>query len=1066
MQLFSLYSTKFMRPRLAKHVLERPEIIARLRQALTFPLTVVRAGAGYGKSTLINQAFPEDVCRAVWLNLSEQETAVLQFLQHLIYAVNERFPGLLAKSLQALVWDERQGLPDPLKMAETFAHELRDGLREATVLVLEDFQYVGNAPEVLKLTEALIDLLPANIHIIITSRAKVRLPNLTLRRARGEVLEIGEDDLAFDENEIIRLLRLSCGVAVDKEMAARLTERTEGWVMAIHMIGERLAKGERDEALSGLPQSMRELFEFLLADYLAKQPTAIRAFLSYTARMQFIQSGECDSILGIDNSAEILRDLEARCLFTFCVGDEYYRYHHLFQEYLQKALPLPPAELAAFYRRAAAYYQNRGLYPVAVEYFLAGGHDQEAGQLIGDTYQDVLAGGRQSDIERWLRRIPAEVSREIPELQVCQGDLFRLAGNFSAALKLYGLAERGFARQNNPVGKYMVAKAFALVYLDTVQPLQAEEYLKTALASVGENSLREKAQLYQLLAENKINLGRSEEADLLFRQANELYLEESRGDLEARMHLRTGRLATAKNILARQENRKPAFRLPRSHRETPLLLSLINAFMGEVDEAGSNAKEGLAIGKQLKASFVEAVGYMRLGHAKQLGAWAQVEEAAACYHQALEITSSLGVERGKAEPLCGLCLLYGHHGNLDRAVSYGLEGLRVGEAARDDWMSAMIQLALGVAYYVNDAPAGAGEWIDKAQASFVRCGDSYLSAAAMLWQAKLRLDGGLMDEFAGLMDALLLRTQSHGYDFLFYRPTFLGLRDIQAATPVLLAAQRANIRQAYAGSLLTELGVIAGTPHHPGYTLRVQALGDFRVWRGLEELRPKAWQREKARRLFQFLLTNRHKLLHKEEIIEVLWGEEGADNDFKVALNALLSALEPGRNARTAPYYISKQGASYGLNLAVGINLDVDEFESYINRGDRIIAKDEEQGINLYRLALNLYGGDYLPECRYDDWTREERERLLLRYIAAAEKLAGLLYVRGELEECIGLCGRILAKDRCWEKAYQLLMRCYHRQNNRSMVVRVFKQCRESLQCDLGVQPSTETLELFTGLTN
>jgi len=56
----------------------------------------------------------------------------------------------------------------------------------------------------------------------------------------------------------------------------------------------------------------------------------------------------------------------------------------------------------------------------------------------------------------------------------------------------------------------------------------------------------------------------------------------------------------------------------RFHRETSLLLSLICIFQGDWESAKENAKDGIKIGQQLNSSFVEAVGYIRLGHAYEI----------------------------------------------------------------------------------------------------------------------------------------------------------------------------------------------------------------------------------------------------------------------------------------------------------------------------------------------------------------------------------------------------------------------------------------------------------------
>lgn len=1057
------YATRSSRPRLAKHVIGRNHVIAKLQEAVNYPLTVVRAGAGYGKSTLINQAFPDTFTPTVWLHLSEQDNGAIPFLSHLVQVAHNVCPTVGLKALPLLVWDERQGNPDALTILEALVDDLF--LAGPLVIILDDYQYMGDNEDVLRLTGILVDRLPDNVHVVIASREKVNLPGIALKRAKGDVLDIGEPDLAFTAGDISRLFSEVYKLTVDDVTAGQLAARTEGWIMAIQMLGQNMKKGwSWDAALKSLPQSLSELFEFLAQDYLTKQPASIRSFLFHTAYLELLKPDICNHLLDLSDSAAILRDFERRGLFTFRIGDGVYRYHHLFQEFLQKNGGFTAHHLRELHGKAARWYKDNEP-SQAINHYLAGGYHAEAGELMKDHYLAKLAAGQQAELARWLELLPPKITNTIPELLLARGDIYRLAGDFANALKLYRAAEKSFSAAGNTAGSYLTSKAFALVYLDTVQPVEAEKYLAAALKLADERNIPEQARLYQLVAENKVNLGRAEEAAAYFVKANELFLEDSRGDVEARMHLRTGRLLAAKQILARRTGQCEAVHTPKSHRETPLLLSLINSFMGDVDEAWRNAQAGLNTGTRFKAVFVEAVGYMRLGHAKQLKSWLDTEEAIDCYQQALEIVSSLEVERGKAEPLCGLCILYGHQGNLDSAVRYGLEGIRVGRQSQDDWITAMVELSLTIAYYKAGMYDKADEWGNRSYASFTLCGDSYLSAVTLLWRTLLALERGKRDEFRRMADALFYTSQTHDYDFIFHKPTFLGFRDVQAAMPLLLAAQKDNIRPEYVGSLLTELGLSAELTSHPGYTLRVQTLGPFITWRGIQEIKAKEWQREKAKRLFQYFLTNRKTLVHKEQLTEAIWSEEGSDSDFKVAMNAMINALEPNRHARKAPFYIAKNESTYGLNLAAGIIIDVDEFESYISRGRRIEKKDPEQAIRLYRLALNLYKGDFLQECCYEDWCLEERERLLILYLTTAERMAYMLYERGEIEECMSLCTRILGKDRCWEGAYVLLMRCYYQQNNRAMVAKVFKHCQENLKGELGVAPADETVDLYRKLT-
>jgi LuxR family maltose regulon positive regulatory protein len=246
--------------------------------------------------------------------------------------------------------------------------------------------------------------------------------------------------------------------------------------------------------------------------------------------------------------------------------------------------------------------------------------------------------------------------------------------------------------------------------------------------------------------------------------------------------------------------------------------------------------------------------------------------------------------------------------------------------------------------------------------------------------------------------------------------------------------------------------------------LTVQSLGDFCVWRpDGSEIAAEDWGREKARTLFQYLITRRHVLTPKERIAFDLWPEldgERADRDFKVALNALLTGLEPERRPRAESPFVQRQGAAYGLVPAM-CDVDADRFSERVNSGARAERSDPERAIEHYRAAVDLYGGDYLPDALYEDWASAERERLLTLYLSSASRLAEILLESQEDQEAITLAEAVLARDACWEEAYRVLMRAHQRRGNRPQAVRAYQRCVSALRDELGLEPMPETQRLY-----
>jgi DNA-binding SARP family transcriptional activator len=385
------------------------------------------------------------------------------------------------------------------------------------------------------------------------------------------------------------------------------------------------------------------------------------------------------------------------------------------------------------------------------------------------------------------------------------------------------------------------------------------------------------------------------------------------------------------------------------------------------------------------------------------------------------------------------------------------EALDIASRAGDEWICDQVRTTMGAGYATHRIPAGARAWLNRAVEGFEQVGDPFGQAAAWLWLALDAWWSGESDRAMSSMGRLLPMVRAGGWDGLLFQRTFLGLWHDQAALPLLVEARRQGIEPAYTGRVLEGLG-LADAESHPGHSLWVQTLGPFAVWRDNVQVTDPEWQREKARRLFQLLLTERGQWLYPEQIVEKLWPNltpEAAARDFRVALNALNRALEPGRGRSVPAFFASRRGSQYGLNPAAQIRIDVDEFE-------RLAGADDEE--TLHR-ALLLYEDDYLPDCLYEDWSAPERQRLRDLYVGTAERLARRLLRARAWDEVIALCEAILARDDCWEAAYRLLMRAHAAAGNRAQVQTSYQRCLAALRDGLGIEPSAATKALLEKLS-
>ena len=237
--------------------------------------------------------------------------------------------------------------------------------------------------------------------------------------------------------------------------------------------------------------------------------------------------------------------------------------------------------------------------------------------------------------------------------------------------------------------------------------------------------------------------------------------------------------------------------------------------------------------------------------------------------------------------------------------------------------------------------------------------------------------------------------------------------------------------------------------------LWVQTLGKFEVYREGLAITSKEWGRDRTIQLFQFLVTKRSQNgLHKEQILDRLWSTS-SDQNFKVALHGVNKVLEPDRPSRTEPKFIQRQGLTYQLNLD-NIWIDVDYLDKLIELGNYALLENHETAIKVYKEAIGVYHGIYLPNRLYEDWSSEERERIQILALGGIVTLGELMLEFNSLES-IRLAEMALQIDNTWEEAYRIKMEAYLKKGNRPMVIKSYQNCVKILDEEFGIEPLPET---------
>lgn len=1076
MRLFAphVVRTKIVPPPRRARTLARPRVIQQLAQALDYRLTILQAGAGYGKSTALAE-LAESVAPLIWCQVSDEDGDPLVLLLHICHALQHALPGVTDLPTAVIeAWDGDQG-PLPWRgILDQIINALSRGLDEPALLVIDDAHQIMGSGDIPHLLDRLVALAPAYLHILLAGRPTLTLPGLARWRSRGELLLLDQTTLAFNRSEITALFTAHYNVTLTPAEADALLSYTEGWAIALQLIWQSLRSQPR--LALDIPQrwqtaTLDALFDLLAHEVFGGQREAVQQFLVLTATLRDLTPAACAALCRAagraeDDAAAMLAYLRRQELFVVETAEGVLRYHHIFHTFLRRQIN--EAQQETWHRAAAAYFAGRGDQETAI-YHLLEAHAWEAvADLLDALAPDLLAAGRLDTLAAYIDALPPETLHQHPVILFMLGELARLHSRFEEALGWYRQAEKIWRGQSRQEGIARALRGQARVYLDTVDPSRAEQLLEEAIRlSDGFEDREAQIRLYELLAENKLNAGRVEEAERLRQRADSLRLAGPANDqLWFRVLLRTGRLYEARQALeahAEAERRAPV-QTPRAHRETLLLLSLIYALQGEAAAAYQAAQEGAQRGEALGSPFVSAVGYMRQGHALTLlGDYrTRAEQYAAArqqYERSIELSRMLAVPRLRVEAGWGLCRTYGYAGDLASAAAIAEESIAIALQAGDEWIASLIRLTLGASCVLAGRYTEAEEWLGRAGSGFQACSDPFGRTATRLWLALACLRQKQVERLTQILPDVLAACRANGYDFLLTRPSFAGAPDARLFTPLLLYAVKRGWARGYALQLLENLG-LHRVELHPGYQVRVQTLGGFQVWLGDALIPANGWRRKTARQLFQLLITNRRTPLDRDQICEALWPEAdpgAAQQNFKIALNALYQVLEPARDPGAESAYILREGTAYGLRPHADLWLDADAFLAAVKAARGRLAALQD--------ALALYQGEYLPDARYETWAAAERERLAAIFLESADTLVERLIEQARPGEAIDLCQRILAQDNCWERAYRHLMLAFHALGDRGQVARAYQRCVQTLRDELDVDPAPETQALYAKLT-
>lgn len=412
-----LLRTKISIPPPRPGFVRRPRLTARIDDGVKGPLTLLSAPAGFGKTQLLAEWAAEGTHPIAWLTLGAEDNDNVRFFRYLSSAFQEVEPRLSEAVLDYLQTAESSRL----EMATLLINEV-SAIPKHLVLVVDEYQVLENSSIIADLN-FLLNNLPPNLHLIIASRSEQSL-DLAILRARGQVTEIGADELRLTHEEIRLFFNQTMRLQLPTETILTLEERTEGWVVALQLAALSLRnRSDSSELLRGFQGDAHYLVDFLAQEVLNRQSEEVRQFLLRSAILDVLSGPLCEAVTELDAvmgyGTRMLDQLEHLNLFVTPLDEQHqwFRFHNLFAEFLRHTLTeTHAAEMPLLHKRAATWFEQHGNFDEAFKHGLATGDMDWALTLIDRNIETLLESGEVSTLTYWTSRLPRERLHQRPRL--------------------------------------------------------------------------------------------------------------------------------------------------------------------------------------------------------------------------------------------------------------------------------------------------------------------------------------------------------------------------------------------------------------------------------------------------------------------------------------------------------------------------------------------------------------------------------------------------------------------------------------------------------------------------
>jgi LuxR family maltose regulon positive regulatory protein len=458
-----LIATKILLPRSAAGLVQRPRLLNLIAQLQAKQLTIIKAGAGFGKTSLA-VSWAEQLQNSgnlvAWLAIDPEDNEPTRFLFYLAQALRHACSGVGDETLGLILG---ASLNLPRTIVSMLINDLTD-IDDEVFLFLDDYQWLTH-PEIQSVISFLLKRAPSNFHLVLVTRSQPPV-FLTRLRAQNELLEVDALSLRFDLEETREFLEQERIGRIEFSDVRAIHAKTEGWPAILRIIASTFSQsaeqfGQFASRLSGTAHTISTYFDEMLDGL----PADLVKFMLRTAVLERFSVLLCRAVTGINDSRGVLDSIERRQLLLTPLDQErqWYRYHPLLAGYLRQRLEEESSdEIPELQRRASQWFAGQEIWAEAVQYAILSGNTDEAVGWIENCAMALVKRGDMLTLLNWQRILPADLMRRQIKVRLAIAWGMALAMRFEEALGLVAEIEEDISGDPGQTSEALTCECLAI----------------------------------------------------------------------------------------------------------------------------------------------------------------------------------------------------------------------------------------------------------------------------------------------------------------------------------------------------------------------------------------------------------------------------------------------------------------------------------------------------------------------------------------------------------------------------------------------------------------------------